>query len=201
VSEEFVACDDCDLIHRIPVGVEGRSGRCVRCGGVLFNTKRNTVERTLALAIAGMVLFLVANVFPFLSFEMQGRVTETTLLSGIQELWREDMGSLAGLVLFTAVLAPGLQLCLLLYVLVPLHFDRVPWKLALFFRTLRHLATWSMMEVFLIGILVALVKLGDMAEIVPGLAIYSFAILILVLAGAAAALDPRTIWRHVPVSS
>ena len=85
--------------------------------------------------------------------------------------------------------------------LVPLYFDRVPWKLALLFRTLRHLATWSMMEVFLIGILVALVKLGDMAEIIPGLAIYSFAVLILVLAGAAAALDPRTIWRQVPVSS
>ena len=199
--EELVACHDCDLVHRIPVGLEGRSGRCVRCGGVLFNTKRNTIERTLALTLAGVVLFGVANLFPFLSFDMQGRISETTLLSGVQELWREDMGSLAALVLLTAVVAPGMKLLLLLYVLVPLHLGHVPWKLALFFRGLRHLEAWSMMEVFLIGILVALVKLGDMAEIVPGLAIYSFAILIVLLAGAAATLDPRTVWQRLPVAS
>lgn len=200
MSLELVACHDCDLVHRIPQGVEGESGRCLRCGALLFHAKRNSIERTLALSIAGAVLFLVANSFPFLSFDMQGRVTETTLLSGIQELYHEGMVPLAGLVLITAVLAPGVQLALLLYVLLPLHLRRMPWRLPLFFRALRHVAPWSMMEVFLIGILVALTKLGDMAEIVPGLAIWSFAVLIVVLAGASATLDPRAVWDHVPVS-
>ena len=199
MPEEFVACHDCDLVHRIPIGVEGTSGRCVRCGGVLFAARRNSIERTLALTIAGVVLFLVANWFPFLSFDMQGAVTETTLLSGVRELYAGDMRSLAGLVFLTAVLAPGLQLGLLLYVLVPLYLGRNPWQLAVFFRALRRIQPWSMMEVFLIGILVALVKLGDMAEIVPGLAIYSFAVLIVVLAGATITLDARVIWQHVPV--
>jgi paraquat-inducible protein A len=201
VSEELVACHDCDLLHRIPPSAaDGARGRCLRCGALLFHNKRNSIERTLALATAGVVLFLVANWFPFLSFDMQGRVTETTLLSGVKELWNEEMRALAALVFTTAVLAPGVQLFLMLYVLLPLHFQRMPWRLPIFFRALRHVQPWSMMEVFLIGILVALVKLGDMAEIVPGLAIWSFAILIVVLAAAAASLDPRAVWQRVEVA-
>jgi paraquat-inducible protein A len=201
VGEELVACHDCDLVHRIPVEAEGRSGRCIRCGGVLFDHKPRSIERTLALAIAGVVLFLVANAFPFLSFDMQGRETQTTLLNGIHELWSQGMGSLAGLVLVTAVIAPGIQLVLLLYVLVPLHGGRVPWQLALALRALRRVESWSMMEVFLIGILVALVKLGRISDIVPGLAIYSFGVLIAVLAGAAVTLDRRALWRRVEVQT
>jgi paraquat-inducible protein A len=200
MSQEFVACPDCDLIHRILPVPDGASGRCRRCQALLFHAKKNSIERTLALAVAGVVLFAVANFFPFLSFDMQGRVTETTLASGVRELYAQGMLFLSGLVLLTAILAPGIQLALLLYVLLPLHFDRRPWQLPIAFRLLRHIQPWSMMEVFLIGILVALVKLGDMAEIVPGLAIYSFAVLIVVLAGALASLDPRAVWRQVPVS-
>lgn len=200
MSEELIACHDCDLVHRIPTRSDGVRGRCSRCGALLFHNKRNSIERTLALACAGVVLFLVANWFPFLSFDMQGRVTQTTLLSGVRELWKEDMWALAALVFTTAVLAPGIQLFLMLYVLLPLHFERMPWRLPAFFRALRHVQPWSMMEVFLIGILVALVKLGDMAEIVPGLAIWSFAVLIVVLAGASVSLDPRAVWQRVEVS-
>jgi paraquat-inducible protein A len=111
------------------------------------------------------------------------------------------MFSLSGLVFLTAVLAPGMQLALLAYVLLPLHLDRTPWNFHLALRLLRRVQPWSMMEVFLIGILVALVKLGDMAEIVPGLAIWSFAVLIVVLAGATVSLDTRAIWQRVPLAS
>lgn len=197
VGVELVACHDCDLVHRIPVGAEGRSGRCVRCRGVLFNTKPRSIERTLALVVSAVVLFLVANAFPLLSFDMQGRVTEATLLSSVGELWAEGMGSLAVLVLLTAIVAPALQLGLLLYVLVPLHRGFVPWQMPWALRALRRVESWSMMEVFLIGILVALVKLGRLADIIPGLSLYSFAVLIAVLAAAAATLDRRALWQHV----
>jgi paraquat-inducible protein A len=201
VSQELVACDDCDLVHQIGVHAQGTSGRCSRCGALLFHAKRNSIERSLALTIAGIVLYVVANSFPFLSFEMQGRITETTLVSGIQELWGDNMFSVSGLVFLTAVLAPGVQLALLAYVLVPLRFDRMPWNVHLALRLLARLRPWSMLEVFLIGILVALVKLGDMAEIVPGLAIWSLAVLIVVLAWITVALDERAVWHRVPVAS
>ena len=200
MSEEFVACHDCDLIHRVRAHVEGLSGRCSRCGAVLFHSRKNSIERTLALTIAGLVLYGVANSFPFLSFDMQGRVTETTLLSGIQELWGQTMFSLSALVLVTAVLAPGAQLVLLAYVLLPIQLGRSPWNFRLALRLLRAIQPWNMVEVFLIGILVALVKLGGMAEIVPGLAIWSFAVLIVVLAGTSVSLDFRAVWQRLPVA-
>ncbi len=196
----WIACHDCDLLHRYTAVPEGGAARCRRCDAVLYRQRANSLERTLALTIAGSVLFIVANALPFLSFEMQGRVTETTLASGVRELHAQGMTSLAGLVALTAIGAPAAQLGMLLYVLLPLSLGRRPWRLARVFRMLRHVEQWSMMEVFLIGILVALVKLVDMANIIPGIALVSFAMLIIVLAGAASTLDPREVWRHVEVS-
>jgi paraquat-inducible protein A len=92
---------------------------------------------------------------------------------------------------------PLVQLLLLVYVLLPLKFNRIPWKLATVFRFQQSLGPWGMMEVFMLGILVSVVKLAGMADIVPGLALWSFALLIFVLAGAAAALDPEIIWEQV----
>ncbi len=145
------------------------------------------------------MLYVVANTFPFLSFEMQGRVTETTLASGVMDLWQQGVPEIAVLVGFTALAAPFAQLALLLYVLLPVHLGRVPWQMARSFRWLRRVQPWSMMEVFLVGILVAVTKLVDMAEVVPGLALWAFGALIVVLAGALASLDPEAVWERLEV--
>ena len=107
------------------------------------------------------------------------------------------MWELSLLVLLTTILVPLLQLLVLVYVLVPLYLNRTPWKLGSIFRLFHSLQPWGMMEVFMIGILVAVVKLVGMAQIVPGLALWSFAVLIIVLAAAAANLDPRLVWERV----
>lgn len=195
-TTEWIACHECDLVHRTPQVPPGGAAKCSRCGGVLFREKRDSIDRTLALTLAGLVLFAVANTFPFLSFHMQGRATQTTLATGVADLYRQGMEPLAGLVLFTAILAPALQLGSLLHLLLPLRLGRVPWAMAPVFRLMRRIQPWSMMEVFLLGILVSVVKLAEMAEIVPGLALYSFAVLIVVLAGANASLDTRVLWRR-----
>lgn len=198
---ELIACHDCDLLNReVPVPAGGAL-RCARCGAVLYRHKRDSLDRTLALAIAASVLFVVANVFPFLAFDMQGLVTHTTLITGVDQLWDQGWWELSILVFLTAIGAPALQIGLLLYVLVPLRLGRVPWDLARVFRLLRHLQPWSMMEIFLIGVLVSFVKLADMADLVPGLAIWSFGLLILVMAGATATLDPRLVWDRVGAGS
>jgi len=195
----LVACHDCDLLCRLPAVPEGASAWCARCGGLLRRRRRKSIERTLALTIAASVLFAVANLFPFLSFEMQGRVTETTLATGVFDLWEQGVPEIAALVGFTAVAAPFAQLALLLYVLLPVHLGRVPWQMPRMFRLLRRIQPWSMMEVFLVGILVAVTKLVGMAEVVPGLALWAFAGLIVVLAGAMASLDPEAVWERLEV--
>ena len=139
---------------------------------------------------------MVSQSFPFLSFEMKGRITETTLMTGVLDLYRGGKGEIAALVLLTVVLAPMFQLGLLLHILLPLRIGRVPWQLPLAFRVLRHAQTWSMIEVFLIGIIVAITKLMGMATIVAGLSLWSFALLMIVLSAAIASFDPESVWER-----
>ena len=168
----------------------------MRCGALLRKRPRNGLEHTLALAFAAAVLFVVANSFPFLSFDMKGRVTETNVMTGIIDLYNGGKAEIATLVAVTIEIAPAAQLGLLLYVLVPLRLGRIPWRLPHAFRLLRHAQSWSMIEVFLIGILVAITKLMGMASIVPGLALWSFALLMIVLAGAMSSFDPESVWER-----
>jgi len=96
-------------------------------------------------------------------------------------------------------LAPGIQLTLLLIVLVPLKMGRLPRGFPKLFRYVATLAPWGMMDVFMLGILVSVVKLADMATIVPGTSLFAFGVLIFVLAAAQAALDPDIVWSRVAV--
>jgi paraquat-inducible protein A len=196
----LTACHDCDLVVEEPFVPEGDSAICPRCGALLLKRRKDSIERTLALTVAGAVLFFVANAFPFLTFEMQGQTTQTTLISGSRDLFEQGQQVVAGLVLLTTILAPLTQLGLLLYILGPLQLGRRPRGLAFAFRWVQHARNWSMMEVFLIGILVSLVKLMDMANIVPGIALWAFVLLIPILTAASSTLDPDEIWAHVEVS-
>ena len=193
----LVGCHDCDAVVPEPDVPNGGSAVCGRCGGTLFRRQRATVEITLALTTAAAILFVVANAYPFLSFEMQGQTTRTTLISGTAALWEGERYAVAVLVLMTTIVAPAMQIGLLLYVLAPLHFHH-PAPLAVpAFRWVEACRPWSMMEVFLIGIFVAVVKLSDMADIVPGIALWAFGLLIPILAGGTAFLDAEIVWREI----
>jgi paraquat-inducible protein A len=196
---ELIACPDCDLLYRAPASADPGSASCWRCGGDIYERRRNSIERTLALTIAGVFLFIIANLLPFLAFDIKGSITSTTLSSGVIELYSQGNGTIALLVLVTTIVAPAFQLVLLLYILFPLYLGRIPARLALALHMLERIQPWSMMEVFLIGILVALVKLGDMGSIITGLGIWSFGLLIFILAGAGACMDNRLIWSNVEV--
>jgi paraquat-inducible protein A len=196
----LTACHECDLLYELPPIPEGGVAKCSRCGAVLQRHKRNSLDRTLSWAIAGLILFAVANTYPFLALKSEGLVRETTLITGVAQLFKQDMRSVAVLVFLTSILFPFLQLAGTLYLLLPLKFKRLPWwKPALVFRFIRTIQPWSMMEVFMIGILVSAVKLAKMASIIPGLALYSFVILIFVLAAVAASLDPHLVWDRLEI--
>ena len=193
--QSFIACHDCDLIQRLPHLSEAGRVECIRCGAVLHHKKRNSIERTLALTMAGLVLFSLANSFPFLAFKLEAQVRQTTLLTGITELYAQGMPELAVIVLLTTVLVPLGQMLCMLYVLLPLKFNNIPSGLPRVFRWVHHLQPWSMMEVFMLGILVSVVKLAKMAKIVPGIALFSFLVLIFVLAAMTASMDSHLIWE------
>ena len=193
----LIACHDCDLLHTIQPVPEGGQARCTRCGAELYSHKRNSLERTLSLILAGLILFFLSNAFPLLELKTQGILQETTLFQGVKALYDQDMKGLSLLVLLTCILVPFVQLSGLLYVLLPLKYNRLSPMTAPVFRFIRKLQPWSMMEVFMLGILVSIVKLAKMATIIPGISLYSFAALIIVLAGAVASLDPHIVWEKL----
>jgi paraquat-inducible protein A len=192
-----IACHDCDLVHHLAEIPLGGSARCVRCGAPLYRPKRDSINRTLALTLTGTILFLVANLNPFLGFRIGAQLRETILATGIYQLYQQGMTIIATLVLFTVVIVPAIHLLSLLYILVPLQMNQVPPHLTRVFRVYQFLKPWGMMEIFMLGILVSVVKLGKMATIIPGLALFAFMALIFVLAAMAATLDEHLIWQTI----
>jgi len=192
-----IACHECDLIHDIPVMPSRAAAVCVRCGCVLFRSKTDSIDRTLAWTFAGLVLYVVAVSFPFLAMKNGPISNETGLLTGIEFLYRQGIIPLAALVLLTCILIPLIQMLGLLYVFIPLKLNfRVKYAMPVF-RLFKHIKPWSMMEIYMLGILVSIVKLGKMATIVPGLAVIAFGILIFVLNFALSAVDEHMVWEKL----
>jgi paraquat-inducible protein A len=193
----FIACHECDLLEALPLLGKKTCARCRRCGAVVYVRRPHSIERTLALAIAGLLLLAVANAYPFLGFRLEGISVKTTLVGGIELLYQNDELAIAALVTITAILAPALRLGGAVYVLLPLYLNRTPGHLRDVFRWLQRIQPWAMIEVFMLGILVSIVKLAQMATIIPGVALWAFAALILVLAAGSAVMDPEEIWTRL----
>jgi hypothetical protein len=124
--DSFIACHECDVIHRIKPLSAKVAAHCIRCGALLYKHKPNSRERTLAFAIAALILFILANSFPFLGLKIGAQVRETTLITGIHELYLQGKQVIAILVLLTTVLVPFTQMMCLFYILLPLKFGRLP---------------------------------------------------------------------------
>ncbi|QXP84936.1 paraquat-inducible protein A [Methylococcus sp. ANG] len=194
----LVACHDCDLLFRKPRLQPGQKARCPRCGAVLFQRKRSGMDQSLALALTSLVLFMLANAYPLLRMNIAGRVQEGSLLTGIEELYSQGYWEISALVFVVTFLAPLAKMLCLFYVLLPLRLLglRAP-KAELVFRWTEQLSPWAMTEVFMLGILVAVVKLADLAALTPGIALYSFAGLMVSMAAGDAMLDDHEVWERL----
>ena len=192
-----IACHECGTVQHMRALPEGGAARCSRCGAMLYRERRDSIEHALLLALAALILFVIANTFPFLTFELEGRADTSTLLSGARSLYEDGMWPLALLVLLTATLVPLVWLLSVTYVLLPLRLGRLPWRIADAFRFTELLRPWAMMEVYLLGVIVAYVKLSELARLELGIALFAFVGLIVVMIAAEAALEPHEIWRRL----
>ena len=130
----LIACHECDLLHRIHPLRNGERAKCSRCGAGLWSKKRDSFEHTIILTVTSLILFVLANVFPFMTFELHGRVQTSHLSTGVVEFFERGMWELGLLVLAASILFPALKILGLLYVLGPLEMNRRPWKAAPVFR-------------------------------------------------------------------
>jgi len=197
-TASLIACHECDALVRERPLRPGSVARCPRCGGLLHRARRNSIERTLAFALAGLVLFTLANVYPFMTFRLEGREQESNLVTGAIVLWQEGLPELGVLVFLTSVGFPALEIFGLLYVLAPLRVDRRPARhFGPVFRMILAIGPWGMLEVYMLGVLVAIVKLSEMATLTPGIAFWSFCALIVTTTAARATLAPEAVWRRL----
>lgn len=175
----------------------GESACCSCCGAILYRDLPDSINRSLALTVAAAILYLIANSYPILGINLQGSGNAVTLLQAVHDLWGQDMHLVSSLTFITAILVPGLELTMMLYLLIPLYRGHVPPGTSLIMRLLHTIKPWGMVEVFMLGILVSLVKLLQDFKIVPGVALWSFGCLTLLLAALASSFNHRDVWGHL----
>ena len=195
----LIACHECDLLQREVALPPGGKAVCPRCRATLYTESRDSINRALALMLAAALMFLIGNSFPVVTMEIQGHRTEALVWQGAWRLHQEGETLVGILVFLTALVFPLLQIGGMLAILVPLRFGLTPRYLVPAYRTIEQVKPWSMVEVFMLGVLVSLVKLAHMAKVVPGIGMWAFFALIITLAWASSTLNPHEVWSRLEV--
>jgi paraquat-inducible protein A len=194
---DLVACPDCDLLQRIPVLPPGGSARCCRCGRVLATSKADSLERTLALAVAAAIVFIIANVTPMMGMQAVGHQASTTIVGGAHEMWVQGQQITALLVLFCTVVAPAVQIGFLLVVLIAVRRPPAPAWTGMLLRLVAFHQPWAMIEVMMLGILVSLIKIAELATVIPGIGMFAAGALVVLIPAMAVSFDPEEAWKRI----
>lgn len=197
-DKSLVACPNCDLLQRLPEIAPGESVRCPRCNSELWRRKSDSLNRTLALAVAALILWIITNTLPMIGLTAVGVVSFTTIFRGAELLWEHGEPIVAAMVFFAAIFAPAIQIGFMLAVILATLFTkRPPAWVAFLLRQVTFTRVWSMIEVLLVGVLVSLTKIAEYATVIPGHALFSVGALVVVLTAMQASFDPREVWDRV----
>ncbi|BBP57309.1 paraquat-inducible protein A [Pseudomonas sp. St316] len=192
---DLVACHECDLLLRKPQLAHGEKAECPRCGYELYAHRHNVVERSLALVIAALLLYVPANFLPIMELNLLGQSSQDTVWSGVVGLFDTGMQGVSVVVFLCSMGIPLLKLLCQLAVLLTIRLDIGRSYGLLLYRIYHHLRDWGMLEVYLMGVLVAIVKLADMAAITVGLGLVCFISLLLVQVWLEVVMSPHQIWQ------
>jgi len=194
---ETIACPDCDLLQRIPPLPLGGKARCARCSKTLATRRSDTLDRTLALTIAAAIALIVANTMPLMGLSAVGRESSTTIIGGAHEMWLQGSQITAVTVAFCAVIAPAGHILFLLTVLLAIRRPPAPRWVGELLRLAHFMEPWSMTEVMMLGILVALFKIAQLATVVPGIGMYAAGLFVVLVAAILVSFDPHEVWQRV----
>lgn len=199
----LISCTTCQLVSRVrQLPANGRA-ICPRCGTQLSRRKPNSLARTLALIVAAYILYIPANVYPIMTVISFGEGEPDTILSGVQSLLASGMWPLAVVVFFASIIVPLIKLFGLTFLLVSVHYKWRwrPKQRTILYRITEAVGRWSMIDIFMISILVALVRLEAIATVEPGAAATSFAAVVVLTMFASMSFDPRLIWDAMEKSN
>ena len=191
---DLVVCDDCDAVHQRVALQRGDIARCLRCNALLGRSHVVRVQGLLAFAIGALLLLLIGNVAPIVTLDLNGVVSSASLPQAIEATWEAGQPLVAMLAAASALVFPLCFTLLRLYVLLPLSVGKLPPGFVPVMRTLNVVTRWSMVEVFLMGTLVAVVRSASLASATPGIGLFAYAALTLLLTSITAA-GLHTLWK------
>ena len=194
-SNETMACNVCGLVQRVEGLAPGYQARCARCESTLREAHRAESRIvTAALSLAALFLYVPANIYPILRMQYLGKFSENTVWDGAVKLFQDGMWFVAIIVFLASILVPLLKLLGLFLLVLPIRARLGKTTLTRIYKTICVIGPWAMLDVFLLSVLVALVKLGDFATVVPGPGIGAFTGVVVLTLLASSSFDPRVIW-------
>jgi paraquat-inducible protein A len=194
---ESVACPDCDLLQQIPTLGPGGRAACVRCGRVLVKVPQGSHDRALALTVAAAITLVTANVFPLMELHVVGRFASTSIAGGAYQMWMQGERMTSVLVAFCALIAPAGYLLFMMTLLIAARRSPMPGWTGEMLRWVGRLQVWSMLEVVMLGILVALIKIAQLAAVDPGIGMYAFGATVLLIPAVMLSFDRWDCWRRI----
>jgi len=194
LAQGFIRCHDCGCLSR----KSEKNRLCPLCGGQLHPRMSNSLQRTAALLLSAFCLYIPANIFPIMTVTRLGVGEPHTIIGGIIALINSGMVPIALLVLIASILVPLLKLLGLGLLLLNVHYR---WqdharKWTIMYRIIAFVGRWSMLDIFMISILVSLVDMGGVAQVLAGPAATAFAAVVVLTMFAAKNFDPRLIWDN-----
>ncbi|HKR42320.1 MAG TPA: paraquat-inducible protein A [Paraburkholderia sp.] len=193
--QRLIVCHECDLLFRKPRSVRGYRASCSRCGANLTALPGAglSLDWIYAVTLAALITFCIAQSFPVIELHANGMTSEATLFGAVHTLWTGNMRVVATVVFCASILFPLVELLALLYALVPLRLGKLPPRFDELLRVVQLVRPWGMVEVFMLGVLVTIVKMVTIAQVVPGPGLFAWGALTVML-GIVASFDPSRLW-------
>jgi paraquat-inducible protein A len=196
--DTVVACSTCGLVQRLGALGPGMVAECARCSARLASRKPNSLARTAAFSLAALLFYIPANIYPILQMDLYGVHSENTVWEGCKALFQRGEVLVAIVVFLASLLIPGLKLLGLFFLVLSgarRSRRRRPLRTWIY-RTIDVVGPWAMLDVFLLAILVALVKLGELATVLPGPGLFAFTAVVVLTILASSSFDPTSIWTE-----
>ncbi len=195
----LLVCSCCGLVNRALAGAGGNGARCPRCGSGLRSRKPNSLTRTWAYLIAAMLMYVPANLLPVMETSSLFGNQQDTILSGVVYFWVSGSYGLAALIFTVSILVPLVKMgtLLVLAISVERRSQRNAHQRALLFRIVEAVGRWSMLDVFVVAMMVGLVRFHMLAMIQAGLGAVAFGAVVVLTMLAARSFDPRLIWDYI----
>jgi len=195
--EDIVCCQTCGLVQEVEAPQPHRAAECPRCGSVVSEYKASSVVPTAALSLAALIFYVPANIYPILHMERYGAYSESTVWGGVTGLLDAGYWFVATVVFLASMVVPLLKLAGLFYLAISTQLGSTSWRRqrTSIYRFIEVIGPWAMLDVFLLAVLVALVRLGQLATVMPGRGLFAFTCMVALTMLASAAFDPRLIWK------